>query len=153
MILFLINTNSVYATKNCTNLSFFVNEHSALINNSSLISSKDFSKIAGYSCHNNHKIKRNKSLKSLRNHAFFYSLENIILGLDDNDFDDDQKVQKKTKTSKRNRSAYIGNIFGASDIFEFDFIEQLNTYKSIFYLDKHCLDIVILSYSPPPENS
>lgn len=110
----------------------------------------------GFSCqNNNNSSKRYKSLKALRNHAYFFSLENLILGFDDSDLDDDeqQQVQKKTKTSKRNRTACIGNIFSPADTFIFD-INNLHATKSNFiYKDAHYLDVIILFHSPPPEYS
>lgn len=154
MILFFIKTNSISANKNSINLSFFVDEHSTTLTNNHLLSSKVFSKMIGFSCKNNsNSIKRNKSLRTLHNHALLFSLEKLILGFDDSnlDEDDEQQVQKKTKTSKRNRSVYLGNIFNPADTFIFD-INYLNKAKSNFiYKDGHYLDVIILFHSPPPE--
>lgn len=111
--------------------------------------------MTGFSYQNNNSSsKRYKSLKALRNHAYFFSLEKLILGFDDSDLDDDeQQVQKKTKTSKRNRTACIGNIFSPADAFIFDINNPLKTKSNFIYKDGHYLEVVILFHSPPPEYS
>lgn len=106
----------------------------------------------GFSCQNiNNSTKRYKTLKDLRNHAYFFSLENLILGFDDSDVDEEEHVQKKTKSTKRNRSAYLGSVLNETDSFLFDTSLLFNTQGIFFYKDVHYLDVVLLFHSPPPE--
>ncbi|MEA5256476.1 hypothetical protein VB264_01700 [Arcicella aquatica] len=152
LILFLIKITPVSANINCTNQSFFVNQHSAGLINNPLLSSKNFEKLIGFSCQNiNNSSKRYKTLKDLKNHAYFFSLENLILGFDDSDVEEEH-VQKKTKSTKRNRAGYITRVCAEGDSFLFDLGTPLKTKGNFIYKDAHYLDVIILFHSPPPES-
>jgi hypothetical protein len=154
LIFSLIKITPASAKQNSTNQSFFVVENSTSYYKHSQFSSKKLMKMIGLSCQNSSNIiRRYKTLKDFRNHTDFFPLGNLFFGLDDSEVDeeDEEYVQKKSKSTKRNRSAYLIGLL--SDVASQQFDEACNQKSTISnYLNPLYLDVIILLHSPPPES-
>lgn len=106
------------------------------------------------SCQNvNSMPRRYKTLKDYRNHTHFFPLGNLFFGVDDSELDeeeDEEFVQKKSKTTKRNRSAYLVGFLNATESSQFD-EERLQKNAFNHFLNPLYLDVIIQLHSPPPE--
>lgn len=157
LIFLLIKTNSIFSQKNCTNPSFFIVENRVYKPVVLILSTRKVSKVIGLSCQNADNVSRRyKTLKDFQKHTRFFPLGNLFLGFDDSELDEEEEdeiVQKKSKTAKRNRSAYLVGFLNTPESSQFD--EEIMQQKTTFnhFLNPFYLDVIIQLHSPPPDFS